>query len=156
MRVGLGFDLHRLVEGRPLILGGVAVPSSKGLQGHSDADVVLHALTDALLGAAGLPDIGTIFPDTDPIYKDRESAYFVKEALRLLKEKGLRPWQVDVVLVLERPKIAPFREKIRSNLAWLLGIPEERVGFKAKTTEGLGWGEEAAAAWVTVVLKDGA
>jgi len=157
MRIGMGFDLHKMVKGRPLVLGGIRIPYEKGLAGHSDADVILHALTDAILGAAGLPDIGNLFPDQDPAFKDRESTFFVKEAIRLALEKGLCPWQVDIVLVLEQPRIAPWREAIKENLAALLNISSERVGFKAKTTEGLGfWGEEAAAAWATVVLKENA
>ncbi len=158
MRTGLGFDLHRLVEGRRLVLCGLEIPFEKGLLGHSDADVALHALTDAILGAAGLPDLGSLFPDTDPRFKDAPSSLFLREALRLISEKGLSVHQVDLVLILDQPKLAPYREKLRENLARLLGIPPDRVGLKAKTTEGLGFaGGEAVAAWAVAVLaEDGA
>ena len=158
MRTGLGFDLHRLVEGRRLVLCGLEIPFEKGLLGHSDADVALHALTDAILGAAGLPDLGSLFPDTDPRFKDAPSSLFPREALRLISEKGLSVHQVDLVLILDQPKLAPYREKLRENLARLLGIPPDRVGLKAKTTEGLGFaGGEAVAAWAVAVLaEDGA
>ncbi len=155
MRTGLGFDLHRLVEGRRLVLCGLEIPFEKGLLGHSDADVALHALTDAILGAAGLPDLGSLFPDTDPRFKDAPSSLFLREALRLISEKGLSVHQVDLVLILDRPKLAPYREKLRENLARLLGIPPDRVGLKAKTTEGLGFaGGEAVAAWAVAVLAE--
>jgi len=156
MRVGIGFDLHRFTEGRKLILCGVEIPYEKGLLGHSDADVALHALTDAILGAAGLPDIGTLFPDSDPRFQGMASHYFLKEALRLIGEKGLRVYQVDLVLILDRPRIAPYREAMLANLSRWLEIPRDCVGLKGKTTEGLGFsGEEAVAAWATAVLRDG-
>lgn len=156
MRVGIGFDLHRFTEGRKLILCGVEIPYEKGLFGHSDADVALHALTDAILGAAGLPDIGTLFPDGDPRFQGMASQYFLKEALRLIGEKGLRVYQVDLVLILDRPRIAPYREAMLANLSRWLEIPRDCVGLKAKTTEGLGFsGEEAVATWATAVLRDG-
>ncbi|WP_297056695.1 2-C-methyl-D-erythritol 2,4-cyclodiphosphate synthase, partial [Thermosulfurimonas sp.] len=110
MRVGLGFDSHRLVSGRRLLLCGVEIPHEKGLFGHSDADVALHALCDAILGAAGLPDLGVLFPDTDPRFQGAESTLFLREVLRLIREKGLSVYQVDLVLVLSEPKIAPHRE----------------------------------------------
>ncbi|HIE33290.1 MAG TPA: 2-C-methyl-D-erythritol 2,4-cyclodiphosphate synthase [Thermodesulfobacteriaceae bacterium] len=156
MRVGIGFDLHRFTKDRKLILCGVEIPYEKGLLGHSDADVALHALTDAILGAAGLPDIGILFPDDDPRFKGAASKIFLKEALRLIGEKGLYVYQVDLVLILDQPKIAPYREAMQTNLSRWLKIPRDRVGLKAKTTEGLGfWGGEAVAAWATAVLKDG-
>src|SRR5205823_1465836 len=117
MQVGSGHDTHRLVDGRPLVLGGVLVPYPKGLLGHSDADVVLHSITDALLGAAGLGDIGELFPDTDPNYKDANSSRFLIEALRQLHLAGWRPVNVDVTIFAEEPKLGPMKDKIRDNVA---------------------------------------
>jgi len=138
IRVGSGHDTHRLVDGRPLILGGVRVPHSRGLTGHSDADVVLHAVTDALLGAAGLGDIGDLFPDTDPKNKDAESARFVAEALRLLNQKGWRPVNLDLTIFAQEPKLGPMKGLIRDNVALLVGIPNDAVNVKAKTGEQVG------------------
>ncbi len=134
------------------------VPFELGCVGHSDGDAGLHAVVDAMLGAAGLPDIGTLFPDTDPSFSGKESAFFVREALKLLRDKGLRVYQVDVTLVLERPKLGPFKEKMKRRLSELLEVPEDRVGVKAKSTEGMGFcGKEAVAALASVVLlEDGA
>ncbi len=155
MRVGLGFDSHRLVSGRRLVLCGMEIPHEKGLAGHSDADVALHALCDAILGAAGLPDLGTLFPDTDPRFRGAESTLFLRETLRLIKEKGLSVHQVDLVLVLSEPKIAPYRERLRENLSRLLEIPPDRVGLKAKTPEGLPLSaEEVIVAWAVAVLRE--
>ncbi len=138
MRVGIGHDTHRLAEGRPLILGGVRIDHSRGLAGHSDADVVLHALTDALLGAAGLGDIGDAFPDTDPAYRDADSAVFVRDSLARLNRAGWRPVNVDVIIFAQEPKLGPLKGQIRRRLAELLALDPEAVNVKAKTGEGVG------------------
>lgn len=138
MRVGLGRDLHRLVEGRALRVGGVAVPSSRGALGHSDADVLLHAIADALLGAVGAGDIGVLFPDTDPANRGLDSARIVEAARAEVEGRGYRVVNVDAVVDLETPKIAPHSEAIRSRIAALLGLPNGCVSVKAKTGEGLG------------------
>src|SRR5881227_3938120 len=138
MRVGIGHDTHRLAEGRPLILGGVRVEHSHGLDGHSDADVVLHALTDALLGAAGLGDIGDAYPDTDPAYRDCDSVKFVSETLTRLNQAGWRVVNVDVIIFAQRPKLGPVKGAMRRQLAELLEVGEDCVNVKAKTGEGVG------------------
>ena len=138
MRVGIGHDTHRLVEGRPLILGGVLVPHTRGLYGHSDADVVMHALTDALLGAAALGDIGDLYPDNEPAWKDADSAIFVKESLLRLKKQGYHVINIDVILFAQEPKLGPIKQEIRANLASLLGIGMDAVNVKAKTGERVG------------------
>jgi 2-C-methyl-D-erythritol 2,4-cyclodiphosphate synthase len=138
MRVGIGYDAHRLVEGRKLVLGGVEVPYELGLLGHSDADVLLHALADALLGAAGMGDIGMHFPDTDPAYKGISSRKLIVETVRKLKEKGFRVINADSVIVAQRPKLAAYIPEMRRNMAQDMGIGEDRVNVKATTTEGLG------------------
>ncbi|MBV9126435.1 MAG: 2-C-methyl-D-erythritol 2,4-cyclodiphosphate synthase [Planctomycetes bacterium] len=138
MRVGIGHDTHRLAEGRPLLLGGVRVESPRGLVGHSDADVVLHALTDALLGAAGLGDIGDSYPDTDPAYRDRDSSFFVQETLTRLHQAGWRVVNVDVIIFAQAPKLGTIKAKIRTRLAELLGLDLQDVNVKAKTGEGVG------------------
>src|SRR4051794_489028 len=137
-RIGIGHDTHRLETGRPLILGGVTVPHPRGLAGHSDADVVLHALTDALLGAAGMGDIGDAFPDTDPRYKDADSRIFLAAALERLNRAGWRPVNVDVIVFAQEPKLGPVKTAIRDNLAKLLGLSVDRVNVKAKTGERVG------------------
>ncbi|MBO0700323.1 MAG: 2-C-methyl-D-erythritol 2,4-cyclodiphosphate synthase [Zavarzinella sp.] len=138
MRVGSGHDTHRLEEGRPLVLGGVRVPYTRGLAGHSDADVVLHAVTDALLGAAGLGDIGDLFPDTDPAYKDADSSRFVAEAMRRLNRHGWRVVNLDVTIFAQEPKLGPVKARIRDNIAALVGVPPDAVNVKAKTGELVG------------------
>lgn len=138
-RTGQGFDVHRLVEGRPLILAGVAIPFEKGLAGHSDADVVLHAVTDAILGAIAAGDIGQHFPPSDPRWKDADSAQFLEHAVALAARAGGALENVDVTVLCERPKIGPHREAMRARLAAILGLPEDRVGIKATTTEQLGF-----------------
>jgi 2-C-methyl-D-erythritol 2,4-cyclodiphosphate synthase len=138
MRVGLGHDTHRLVAGRPLILGGVRIEHPRGLDGHSDADVVLHAVTDALLGAAGLGDIGDAFPDTDPAYRDCDSSLFVEETLARLGRAGWRVVNVDVTIFAEEPKLGPAKERIRGRLAELLRLEVGAVNIKAKTGEKVG------------------
>jgi 2-C-methyl-D-erythritol 4-phosphate cytidylyltransferase / 2-C-methyl-D-erythritol 2,4-cyclodiphosphate synthase len=146
--VGVGYDLHRLVEGRALILGGVTLPSDRGALGHSDADVICHAVTDALLGAARAGDIGRLYPDTDARWKDASSIDLLRNAVAIVAREGFAIGNVDVVVILERPKIAPHRAEIEQRLADALGIPVERVSVKGKTNEGVdavGRGEAVAA-----------
>ena len=138
MRVGIGHDTHRLEEGRPLILGGVRIDHPRGLAGHSDADVVLHAVTDALLGAAGLGDIGDAFPDTDPAYRDCDSSLFVYETLQRLNQAGWRVVNVDVIIFAQEPKLGPLKNEIRQCVAALLGLDMDAVNVKAKTGEKVG------------------
>ena len=155
-RAGTGYDLHRLVEGRPLVIGGVAIPFEKGALGHSDADVACHAASDAVLGAACLGDIGRHFPDTDPRWKGASSVELLRQAAALVREAGHEIVNVDVVVVLERPKIAPHLPAIRDGLAAALGIPAGRVSVKGKTNEGMdaiGRGEAIAAHAVALVLS---
>ncbi len=137
-RVGIGHDTHRLGPDRPLILGGVKVEHPRGLIGHSDADVVLHALTDALLGAAGLGDIGDAYPDTDPKYKDCDSRVFVIDTLKNLTEKGWRVVNVDLTIFAQEPKLGPIKARMREHLAELLGLDVDEVNVKAKTGEKVG------------------
>lgn len=154
IRVGIGYDSHRLVEGRKLVLGLVEIPFERGLAGHSDGDVLSHAIADALLGAAGLGDLGRHFPDTDPAFRGASSAVFLSRILRLLAEKRYRPASVDAVVIIERPKLAPHQEAIRAALAAALQLPPEKVNVKAKTAEGLGdigRGDAAAAHAVAVI-----
>lgn len=156
-RCGVGYDLHRLEEGRKLILGGVEIPYEKGLAGHSDADILLHALTDALLGAAGLGDIGELFPPTDPQWKDADSEVFLRHARELVEGYGYKIVNVDAVVILERPKMLPYRDQIRTNLARILGVDRGRIGLKAKTSEGVGpsgRGESAECHAVASILRD--
>jgi 2-C-methyl-D-erythritol 2,4-cyclodiphosphate synthase len=139
VRAGIGWDSHRFTTGRKLRLGGVTIPHTHGLAGHSDGDAVLHAITDALLGAAALGDIGTYFPDEDPRWKGADSALFVKEIVDALKGSKLVVHQVDVTVILERPKLAPHIGAMRAATARALGIAMEHVSIKAKTNEGMGW-----------------
>jgi 2-C-methyl-D-erythritol 2,4-cyclodiphosphate synthase len=156
MRVGIGHDTHRLVEGRPLILGGVPVEHARGLVGHSDSDVVLHALTDALLGAAGLGDIGDAFPDTDPEYKDADSRDFLHETMSRLNRAGYRVVNVDVIIFAQEPKLGPVKGRIRLSLAELLGVDPGAVNVKAKTGEHVGHiGRAEALACQVVTLIEG-
>src|SRR5688500_5817427 len=138
MRVGIGHDTHRLVQGRPLLLGGVRVEHSHGLDGHSDADVVLHALTDALLGAAGLGDIGDAYPDTDPQYRDCDSRRFVTETMERLKGQGWRVANVDLTIFAQEPKLGAIKARMREHLAAMLGLANDAVNVKAKTGEKVG------------------
>ncbi len=155
MRVGIGHDTHRLAEGRPLILGGVRVDHPRGLVGHSDADVVLHAVTDALLGAAGLGDIGDAYPDTDPQWRDADSALFLRETLARLNRDGWRVVNVDVIIFAQEPKLGPVKGAIRDHLARLLGIDAGSVNVKAKTGEKVGHiGRAEAIGCQAVVLID--
>lgn len=148
MRIGYGYDVHRLETGRRLILGGVEIPSDRGLVGHSDADVLLHAITDALLGAAALGDIGSHFPDTDPAWKDADSSVFVIGAAEALRAAGWAVGNVDATVVLESPRIRPHVEAMRARIAELLGVGPDRVSVKATTSERMGFvgaGDGAAA-----------
>jgi 2-C-methyl-D-erythritol 4-phosphate cytidylyltransferase/2-C-methyl-D-erythritol 2,4-cyclodiphosphate synthase len=137
-RAGTGYDLHRLVEGRPLVLGGVTVPSDRGVLGHSDGDAVCHAITDAVLGAAGAGDIGRYFPDSDPRWKGASSLDLLKRAVAVVADAGLQVGNVDVVVILERPKLAPHVDAMRAKLADVLGVTIDRVSIKGKTNEGVG------------------
>lgn len=155
MRVGSGHDTHRLTEGRPLILGGVRIDHPRGLAGHSDADVVLHAVTDALLGAAGLGDIGDAYPDTAPAYRDCDSSVFLKETLARLNRDGWRVVNVDVTIFAQEPKLGPVKDCIRRRLAELLGMEIGAVNVKAKTGEKVGHiGRAEAIGCHAVVLID--
>ena len=154
VRTGIGWDSHRLVTGRPLILGGVEIEHELGLDGHSDADVLTHAVIDALLGAAGLDDIGTHFPDTDERWRGADSLELLRESVRLAAERGLRVGNVDATLMIERPKIGPHRALMRERLAAALGVAATEVNVKATTGEGIGFvgREEGAAATAVVTL----
>ena len=138
-RIGEGYDVHRLVEGRRCIIGGVEIPFEKGLLGHSDADVLLHAVTDALLGAAGMGDIGRRYPDTDPKWKGADSLELLKDTANFLKEQGFFPVNVDCTVICQLPKITPHAEQMRQNIANALGIASSFVNVKGKTEEGLGF-----------------
>ena len=143
-RIGQGYDVHRLAEGRALVLGGVVIPWEKGLLGHSDADVLLHALMDALLGAAALGDIGHLFPDTDPQYAGADSRALLREVKRVLDEHGFQVGNVDMTLIAQKPKVAPYIQQMRANIAADLGVSPEAVSVKATTEEGLGFTGEGA------------
>ncbi|MFO7152669.1 MAG: 2-C-methyl-D-erythritol 2,4-cyclodiphosphate synthase [Bacillota bacterium] len=156
MRVGIGYDAHRLVAGRRLVLGGVEIPFEKGLLGHSDADVLVHAINDALLGAAALGDIGVHFPDTDPEYKDIRSIILLERVGELLKNEGFEVLNIDSVICAERPKLSPYIDKMRENIAKALRISKDRVSVKATTTEGMGFegrGEGISAQAVCLIEK---
>lgn len=156
MLIGQGYDAHRFAPGRPLILGGVAIPHDQGLLAHSDGDVLIHALCDALLGAAGLGDIGGHFPDSDAAYAGIDSRILLRRCVSLLAGRGLAPHNADLTLVAQRPKLAPFRERMRALLAEDLGIAPERVNVKATTTEGMGFAGrgEGIACYAAVLLRD--
>ena len=155
MRVGLGHDTHRLEEGRPLLLGGVRVPYPRGLLGHSDADVVLHAVTDALLGAAGLGDIGDAYPDTDPAWRGADSSRFLRETLAQVNQEGWRVVNLDVIIFAQEPKLGPVKAAICARLAELLGVEAGCVNVKAKTGERVGAiGRAEAIGCHAVVLID--
>ena len=139
LRVGIGYDSHPFALGRPLTLGGILIPSEVGLAGHSDADAVCHAITDAILGAAGLGDIGEMFPDSDLANKDRDSIGMLEAAVRRLASSGYKVNQVDVTVITETPRLSAHREKIRARLAPALGIDSSSVSVKGKTNEGMGW-----------------
>jgi 2-C-methyl-D-erythritol 2,4-cyclodiphosphate synthase len=156
IRIGNGFDVHRLVEGRKCIICGVEIPYELGLLGHSDADVALHALTDALLGAAAMHDIGYHFPDTDPRWKGADSRMLLREVVNIIGSKGFRPENVDVTIIAQRPKMLPYIEQMRANIAKDLGINIDCVSVKATTTEKLGFtgrGEGIAAQASALLIK---
>ena len=156
MRIGHGYDVHRLTEGRKLILGGVEVPYHQGLLGHSDADVLTHAVMDALLGAAGLWDIGHAFPDSDPAYEGISSLLLLARVMEMLSARKLAVGNVDATILAQRPKLAPYIPQMRSELATVLGVGEDRVNVKATTEEGLGFtgaGEGIAAHAVALLLE---
>uniref|UniRef100_A0A7V4E6T4 2-C-methyl-D-erythritol 2,4-cyclodiphosphate synthase n=2 Tax=Thermus tengchongensis TaxID=1214928 RepID=A0A7V4E6T4_9DEIN len=152
MRLGYGEDSHRLIEGKPLYLCGLEIPSPLGALAHSDGDAPLHALTDALLAAFGLGDIGLLFPDTDPKWRGARSEVFLKEALRLVEERGGRLIQVSLAIILDQPKLSPHRQDLQENLSRLLGLPLDRIGLTFKTSEGLAVAHVQARA---MVLLDG-
>lgn len=139
MRIGHGYDVHKLVEGRKLIMGGVDIPYEKGLLGHSDADVLLHAISDALLGAAALGDIGKLFPDTDPQFKGADSLALMAEVYRQIKEKGYKLVNIDATIIAQRPKMRPHIDNMRSNIARTLGVDMDCINVKATTEEGMGF-----------------
>lgn len=154
MRIGIGYDSHRLVEGRKLVIGGVHIPFSKGLLGHSDADVLCHAITDAILGALGLGDIGKHFPDTDPKWKDASSVALLKHITEIMGQLGFVPLWLDTTVIVEEPKISPYIEAMKEALSQS-GIPSELVNIKAKTNEGMGFtGKgEGIASFAVCLLK---
>ena len=156
MRIGLGFDAHPLVEGRRLVLGGVSVPFHRGLSGHSDGDVLTHAIMDALLGGAGLGDKGLLFPSDDPQYKDISSLLLLSKVAKLLKDNGWQVSNLDATIVAQRPRLGPFFSEMRHNLSATLGVKEEAVSIKATTTDGMGFtgrGEGIAALAVALLEK---
>jgi len=156
MRVGLGYDIHRLVEGRKLMLGGVEIPYIKGLEGYSDADVLLHAICDAILGAIGKGDIGIHFPDTDPAFKDIPSIELLDEVKETLKTSGYKIINIDSTLILEEPKLGPFKNKMKQIISRLLGVAEDMINIKATTQEGVGsiGRGEAIAAYAVVSVEE--
>lgn len=155
MRIGHGYDVHRLVTGRKLILGGVEIPHATGLLGHSDADVLLHAISDAILGAIGEGDIGRHFPDTDPAYKGASSINLLRQVMLLAKEKGYVTGNIDATIVAQKPKLAPFIPLMAENVATALGTDPDRINIKATTTEELGFAgrEEGIAAYSVVLME---
>lgn len=156
MRIGSGYDVHRLAEGRKLILGGVEIPYEKGLLGHSDADVLVHAVMDALLGAAAMGDIGRHFPDNDEKYKNISSLLLLEKVSLLLKERGYNTINIDATVIAQRPKLAPYIEQMVKNMADVLGVPCDSINVKATTEEGLGFtgsGEGIAAQAVCLIEK---
>lgn len=155
MRIGHGYDSHRFAEGRPLILGGVRIPSERGLSGHSDADAVAHAVTDAILGAAGLGDIGSHFADTDAAWKDADSLDLLARAIHLLEGENYQVVNVDVTVVAEQPRVGPHVPAMRERLAEVLGISPRHVSVKGKSNEGMGWiGRQEGIAVFAVALID--
>ncbi|MFH1128324.1 MAG: 2-C-methyl-D-erythritol 2,4-cyclodiphosphate synthase [Candidatus Omnitrophota bacterium] len=156
-KLGIGYDIHRLVEGRKLIIGGVEIPYQKGLLGHSDADVLLHAICDALLGAASERDIGELFPDSDPKYNNISSMELFKIVVDLIRKSNFRVNNIDAVIILEEPKISPFKKRIQENIAGVLKIREDSVNLKAKTNEGLGeiGAKEAISCYAVAMLTKG-
>lgn len=157
LRIGHGFDVHAFAEGRRLVLGGVDVPAEQGLLGHSDADVLAHALMDAVLGAMRAGDIGGLFPDNDPAYEGADSLVLMRRVAELARERGFAILDVDCTVAAQAPKLAPYRDEMRANMAAALGVDVEHVGVKATTTERLGFvgRREGIAAWAVALLDDG-
>lgn len=155
IRVGLGYDIHRLKKGKGIRLGGVFIPCGYQLVGHSDADALIHAVCDALLGAAGAGDMGTYFPDTDEKFRGKESSWFLKEVAGHLGRRGFKAAQIDTVIMAQTPRLSEYRRRIQENLARLLKISKEQVGVKAKTNEGLDavGGKKAVAVWAVSLVK---
>jgi 2-C-methyl-D-erythritol 2,4-cyclodiphosphate synthase len=156
LRIGEGFDVHALVPGRKLILGGVEIPHDKGLLGHSDADVLLHTITDAVLGAAGLGDIGELFPDSDERFKGADSALLLAQAMKQVRAAGYEIVNIDCTVIAEKPKLVPYKTAIRENIARVLQVQSSQVNVKAKTTEKLGFtgrGEGIAAKAVALLMR---
>lgn len=156
-RIGHGYDVHRLVEGRKLIIGGVDIPYEKGLLGHSDADVLLHAVSDALLGAAALGDIGKLFPDNDSEYEGADSLVLLSEVVRCLESNGFRPYNIDCTIIAQKPKMRPFIDEMRANIANACGLEISFVSVKATTEEGMGFtgnGDGIAAHSVCIVIEE--
>jgi 2-C-methyl-D-erythritol 2,4-cyclodiphosphate synthase len=155
VRVGLGYDAHRLVADRPLILGGVDIPHTQGLLGHSDADVLSHAIGDALLGAVGAGDLGTHFPDKDPAYKDISSLILLEKIMKVVRDRGFAPVNVDATIVAQEPRLAPHIPMMQANLAPILGLTPAEVNIKATTTEHMGFAGrgEGMAAYAIVLMK---
>lgn len=152
MRVGIGYDVHRFQEGRRLVIGGVEIPYHKGLLGHSDADVLIHAICDALLGAAGLGDIGQYFPDSDERYKDIDSLILLEQTAGLIKDRGWLTGNIDSTVVAQKPRLAPYIEDMKKKIARVLNIPVENVGIKATTSEGLGFEGREEGIWAQAVV----
>ncbi len=156
-KIGFGYDLHALMQGRKLVLGGVEIPFSKGLLGHSDADVLIHAICDALLGALGRGDIGERFSDTDSAYKDIASSKLLEEVFSLMYEAGFRVGNIDTVIVAEEPKVSPYKEEMRERIATILHTEKDNINIKATTTEKLGpiGNNQAIACFATVIIIEG-
>ncbi|WP_314950408.1 2-C-methyl-D-erythritol 2,4-cyclodiphosphate synthase [Lancefieldella parvula] len=154
LKIGHGYDVHRLAEGRDLILGGIKIEHTKGLLGHSDADVLAHALMDALLGALRAGDIGQLFPDTDPAYEGADSMVLLSHVMQLIRDKGFELVDCDCTVAAQVPKLLPYREAMRNRMAEVMGVTPDKVGVKATTTEGLGFvgQQEGIAAWAVVLL----
>jgi len=156
LHIGHGFDVHAFAEGRRLVLGGADIPHTRGLDGHSDADVLVHALMDAILGAMRAEDIGALFPDTDPAYEGADSLVLLSHVANLARERGYRVLDADCTVAAQAPKLAPHRQAMRENIARAMGVPVAAVGVKATTTERLGFvgREEGIAAWAVCLLED--
>ncbi|KXK54715.1 MAG: 2C-Methyl-D-erythritol 2,4-cyclodiphosphate synthase [Chlorobi bacterium OLB5] len=155
MRIGLGYDVHKLVKGRKLVLGGVVIPHNKGLSGHSDADVLLHALCDSILGAAGLRDIGYYFSNKDKKWKDISSLVLLAESYKLIRKKKLKVGNIDIIIILEEPKISPYIEKMKKNISKVLKIKTSQISVKSTTSEGLGFigKKQGCSAYSVCLLK---
>ena len=157
VKIGFGYDVHKFTENRKLILGGVEIPFDKGLEGHSDADALIHAVCDALLGALALGDIGKHFPDTDIRYKNADSSIFLRESYKLIKEKGYRLGNIDSTVILEKPKLLPYIDKMRERMAKILDVSADLISVKATTSEKMGFvgtGEGIKAVAVVLIIKD--